>query len=229
MTLAESAATLVHRTRAVLLDFDGPICPVFAGYVAHEVAAAVSGVAAQRGVTLAPADPRDPISVFRATAGLSNEIISAVGDALVYEEHEALSRTSPISGVRDVIAQLDKEGHVIAVVTNNGAGPVTDFLIDHDLAAFIDAVIGRDPTQPEQLKPSPVLVERALVALKVEPSQAVFIGDSVSDVEAGRAAGVAVVGFANKPGKYERLRLAGAHAVITDMSVLMSHPAREVS
>ena len=160
--------------------------------------------------------------------GLTREIISAVQDVLVYEERKALSRTGPIAGVRDVIAQLDKEGHVIAVVTNNGAKPVTDFLIEHHLVAFVDAVIGRDPTRPEQLKPSPVLVERALAVLEVEPSHAVFIGDSISDVEAGRAAGVAVVGFANKPGKYERLRLAGADAIITDMSLLMSHPAREV-
>lgn len=229
MTLANVAAKLVHQARAVLLDFDGPICPVFAGYVAHEVATAVSRVAAARGVTLTPADPHDPISVFRATAGLNEEIIGAVQDALVYEEREALSRTSPIPGVWDVIAQLDKEGHVIAVVTNNGAEPVTDFLVKHGLADFVDAIIGRDPTRPEQLKPSPVLVERALADLDVEAPGAVFVGDSISDVEAGRAAGVPVIGFANKPGKYERLRLAGAHTIITNMSALTSQPGRGAS
>lgn len=229
MTLANAAAALVHQARAVLLDFDGPICPVFAGYAAHEVATAVSRVAAARGVTLKPADPLDPISAFRATAGLSGEIISAVQDALVYEEREALSRTAPIPGVRAVIAQLHKEGHVIAVVTNNGAEPVTDFLARHDLAAVIDAVIGRDPTRPDQLKPSPVLVERALAAVGVEPNAAVFVGDSISDVEAGRGAGVDVVGFANKPGKYERLRLAGARAIITNMTALTAHHAQGIS
>ena len=41
-----------------------------------------------------------------------------------------------------------------------------------------------------------------------------FVGDSVSDVEAASAA---CVGYANKPGKYERLAAAGASLVVDDI------------
>jgi phosphoglycolate phosphatase-like HAD superfamily hydrolase len=44
------------------------------------------------------------------------------------------------------------------------------------------------------------------------------VGDSVTDIEAGRAAGVATVGYANKPGK--DVDLAGADAVVTAMAEL---------
>jgi len=46
----------------------------------------------------------------------------------------------------------------------------------------------------------------------------VFIGDIPSDVGAGHAARVPVVGYANKPGKAERL--AKADAIITSMADL---------
>lgn len=39
----------------------------------------------------------------------------------------------------------------------------------------------------------------------------------VTDVEAARAADVPVVGYANKPGKADRLQDAGADAIATDM------------
>ncbi len=44
-----------------------------------------------------------------------------------------------------------------------------------------------------------------------------FIGDSETDVLAGLVGGVAVIGYANKPGKAETLSQAGARAVVTDL------------
>ncbi len=45
-----------------------------------------------------------------------------------------------------------------------------------------------------------------------------FIGDTVTDVLAGLLGGVAVIGYANKPGKAEALNQAGARAVVTDLA-----------
>jgi beta-phosphoglucomutase-like phosphatase (HAD superfamily) len=44
-----------------------------------------------------------------------------------------------------------------------------------------------------------------------------FVGDSTSDVFAGRLAGMPVIGYANRPGKAELLRQAGADAVTTGL------------
>jgi phosphoglycolate phosphatase len=54
-----------------------------------------------------------------------------------------------------------------------------------------------------------------------------MVGDSTTDVHAARAAGVRAIGYANKPGKRERLARAGADAIVTDMASLVSAlPAR---
>ena len=47
-------------------------------------------------------------------------------------------------------------------------------------------------------------------ALNAQPLHCTLVGDSVSDIVAARRAGVASVGYANKPGKHEKLRDAGA-------------------
>jgi phosphoglycolate phosphatase len=53
-----------------------------------------------------------------------------------------------------------------------------------------------------------------------QPASAVFIGDSVTDIEAGQAASTPTIGYANKPGKHQRLTAAGADAVIDTMRSL---------
>lgn len=227
MTSPETAADLIARARVVLLDFDGPICAVFAGYRAHEVAAQIMKHAANAGIVLRPADPDDPISVFKATTGMDPDAIAAVQDALVAEESKALSRTAPHPGIPELVHQLRAAGHRLVVVTNNGADPVSEFIEHHDLAHDLDAVVGRDPHRPELLKPAPESITRALVLLGVPAEAAVFVGDSITDVLAGHAAGVPVIGYANKPGKDQRLRDAGADAIITAMGDLV--PARRLT
>jgi beta-phosphoglucomutase-like phosphatase (HAD superfamily) len=46
----------------------------------------------------------------------------------------------------------------------------------------------------------------------------VFIGDTETDVLAGLLGAVAVIGYANNPGKAETLSRTGARAVVTDLA-----------
>ena len=48
----------------------------------------------------------------------------------------------------------------------------------------------------------------------------IFIGDAARDVQAGKAADVATIGYANKPGKEAALAAAGAVAVTDSMSAI---------
>ncbi|MGS2613651.1 HAD family hydrolase [Micromonospora sp. LZ34] len=63
------------------------------------------------------------------------------------------------------------------------------------------------------MTPNPVPVRRAGLAVDAAPGRCVLIGDSTSDIEGGRAAGVRTIGFANKPGKRNHLARAGADAI----------------
>ncbi|MGL4743936.1 MAG: HAD family hydrolase, partial [Dermatophilaceae bacterium] len=58
------------------------------------------------------------------------------------------------------------------------------------------------------------LLDAVVTALDTERSQTVFIGDAVTDVRAGRAAGIPVIGLAKHQARRSDLLAAGPHAVI---------------
>ncbi len=78
-------------------------------------------------------------------------------------------------------------------------------------------MLGRDH-DPAKMKPSPYRVRIAVMSLEADPRECVFVGDSSTDVIAGRLAGVPVIGYANKPGKDGTLNRAQADAVTTDLA-----------
>jgi len=62
---------------------------------------------------------------------------------------------------------------------------IVDGLQARDLFQHIEA-----PRDTTELKPEPVMLERALEVLGAGPSQTVMIGDSTNDVRAAQAAGI---------------------------------------
>jgi len=70
--------------------------------------------------------------------------------------------------------------------------------------------VGRPYAEPQRMKPNPESVLRAVRQLNGRPGECVLVGDSVTDIEAARRAGVRSIGFANKPSKYLMLLEAGA-------------------
>jgi phosphoglycolate phosphatase-like HAD superfamily hydrolase len=83
--------------------------------------------------------------------------------------------------------------------------------------------VGRAKGEPHLMKPNPFALSHALKVLRTQSQDAVFIGDSVSDVQAGRAAGIPIIGYANKPAKPRLLAAALADVIITSMDDLISH------
>lgn len=67
------------------------------------------------------------------------------------------------------------------------------------------------------MKPSPYPLLEAASRLGKTPGRTVLIGDSVTDIEAARAAATRSIGFANKPAKETSLADAGADEVVLNM------------
>ncbi|MBK5187110.1 MAG: HAD-IA family hydrolase [Gemmatimonadaceae bacterium] len=94
-------------------------------------------------------------------------------------------------GVGETLALLKSQKHPMALVTsksNDLAHRALDWL---HLADYVDSVVGMDST--EHHKPHPAPIFHALEALQAFPSDALFLGDSPHDIEAGNAAGVTTV------------------------------------
>lgn len=74
---------------------------------------------------------------------------------------------------------------------------------------------GRAYAAPSKMKPSPEPILAAARALGVDPAVCMLVGDSLSDIEGARAAGVRVIAYANRPAKVDALK--AADAVVTTM------------
>ncbi|CAN5908897.1 HAD family hydrolase [soil metagenome] len=87
---------------------------------------------------------------------------------------------------------------------------------------FGSAVFSAD--QVDRGKPAPDLFLFAATSMGVEPADCVVVEDSVHGVRAGRAAGMAVIGFTGgghcPDGYADVLTAAGAHTVIGDFAAL---------
>ena len=88
------------------------------------------------------------------------------------------------NGLGQVLREL-AENHVLAVVTGNTEGNVRTFLKEHGLEGCFQAVYGVD--MPGSKAEKILMAKRPFVA----KGETVFmVGDSVSDIQAARAAGV---------------------------------------
>lgn len=103
--------------------------------------------------------------------------------------HDRLIRC--YDGVADTMERLRIGGHPIAIVTSKSDALAQRGLAHVGIDRFIDVVVGCDSTARHKPDPEPVL--HALDRLGYAPHEAVFIGDSVHDMNAGNAAGVATV------------------------------------
>lgn len=222
MTTPHNLGDVLAGVRHLLLDFDGPICSIFGGLAAPSVADHLRGILTRRGITT-PAevtDSRDPFDILRFTAGIELELAEAIEAELRQMERRATRSAIPTLHADQVINACRHSGRTVSVVSNNSRAAVGDYLAQHDLASRFDCVIGRSEPDPALLKPDPHLVKQAIVQLDAEPAECVLVGDSVSDIQAAHRAGIMSIGYANKPGKAQRLSDAGAGTVITAMADL---------
>lgn len=104
-----------------------------------------------------------------------------------YEKNIDLVRIYP--GVREVLDSLDKR---LGLVTGTPSSATHKILVHFGLEKYFDAVVsGNDVDEP---KPSPEPILRACEILNTKPKNAIFIGDTRTDVRASRAAGILIIG-----------------------------------
>jgi len=222
MSLESLSATLASTTH-VLLDFDGPVCSIFAGLPAPSVAARLCDVISNdHGGDLPPDEPRftDPLEVLR----WADEHLSWIAYFVDYElrdaEVEAANIAEPTPGAAEFLRACKAAGRPVAIVSNNSAPAIEAYLARTGVRDLVAHVEGRPALEPALMKPDPYLPLRAVAALGTTPATCMFVGDSTSDVQAALAIRSTPVGYANKPAKHARLADAGAVALVDSMHQL---------
>ncbi|MDZ7801256.1 MAG: HAD-IA family hydrolase [Trueperaceae bacterium] len=198
------AAGRTAQRRAIVFDLDGTLIDSLPDIVASfQDAFDACGVRAPDEGAVRALIGR-PLEEMYGTFSTDPAEVAALSAAYrrIYPRRFA-ERTRPFPGVPEVLAALRGRGWLLAVATTKRTEMATRLVAALGMEAQLDHVQGTDGFPH---KPAPDVVQRALAVLGAEGAW--MVGDTVSDLEAGRAAGLRTFGVTW--GTQARARLAEA-------------------
>lgn len=200
-TLVDSAAAIVAAMRAAFRahGHEPPPAPAVHRVIGLHLPEAV---AALLPMPEGGGGAVDPAAVAAVAAAYRTAFVRLDGDP---ERASAL-----FEGIETVLADLEAEGHLLAVATGKGRRGLDRVLRRHDLLPRFAAT--RTPDESPG-KPHPGMVLDLLDATGVAATDAVVVGDSHFDMAMARNAGVAAIGVAWGTCGAAELLAAGASAV----------------
>ena len=153
-------------------------------------------------------------------AGLENERKEypkevVAGRFLEYYSEHLLDNTRAYPHVKETLSKLPD--YKKAVVSNKREAYSKEILNGLGLLEYFDAVLGSDSVREK--KPSPVPILYLLEKFNLSRDEAIITGDSNYDVEAGKAAGIRVIGVTYGFRSIEFLK--GADIIIDDFDELL--------
>ncbi|MEV0642727.1 HAD family hydrolase [Streptomyces sp. NPDC050619] len=223
----EALRALITRARVVLWDFDGPICRLFAGHsaeqVAHDLVDWLEGRGLRGLLTEAERKALDPHIVLRAVdlRHPGSDLVDELEERLTQEELRAAPSAMPTPYADPLIRTWQAVGSRLAIATNNSPRVVRTYLASRGLTScFAPHIYGRTQ-ELSRLKPDPQCLNRALNAMGSAPSSALMIGDTPSDLLAANEAGVPFLGYARNEHKEKLLRDAGATVTVASLEPVL--------
>ena len=120
-----------------------------------------------------------------------------------YDE-SGFPNTVPYPGVQDWLQSLKAAGAKLYIVTNKRHAPTQGIVRKFGWEALFDGVWSFDSFPGVKYK-KPDLLARLLADLGVDPADAVMVGDTKGDIDAGRANGMRTVGVTWGYGTREEL------------------------
>lgn len=105
-----------------------------------------------------------------------------------YNESRHDDTVTIFEGVKELLAELHKQGFILALVTSKRRKVALMGLDLFDIKKYFRAFVALEDT--ELHKPNPAPVVKALELLGAQPDDAIMVGDSVFDIHSAHGAGV---------------------------------------
>lgn len=127
----------------------------------------------------------------------------------------------PLPGARELLEAIVGQGWRVVLATSAGEEELSLLRRALDAEDLLSEVTSS--ADAEQGKPDPDIVTSALDGIRAEPAQAIFLGDTVWDVQAGRRAGVPTAAVLSGGIAREALEHAGAAAIYAGPLEVRAH------
>jgi phosphoglycolate phosphatase len=219
----ERLARVLAETWPILLDFDGPVTPLYVGgrneRLSDRMRAALIGADIRLPEDIS--STVDPLAFLRWTAlHVPAPLADAVERLCTAGEVELAEEAQPTPGAHELLVACEQAGRPVVVVSNNAPETIDAYLNRFGLQQMVAGIVGRSHGHPELMKPHPDAIERALRLLRQPASSCAFVGDSVSDIQVSHLTGVRSIGFAKHPRRGKELLAAEADALVVTIQEL---------
>ena len=134
---------------------------------------------------------------------------------------EAASLVRPLPGARELLEAIAELGWRSVLATSAGEKELAVLRDALDAEDLIDEVTSS--SDAEEAKPDPDIVATALGRINAQPDEAIFLGDTVWDVQAARRAGVPCAAVLSGGISREALEHAGAAAIYAGPLEVRAH------
>jgi phosphoglycolate phosphatase len=184
-----------HDASLVLFDLDGTLADT-----APDLAATANAMRVVRGLEALPFDDLRPLASHGARGligralgvGPQDEIFEDLRQEFFARYEAALCvHTRLFDGIEALLSALENEERRWGIVTNKIARFTAPLVRALDLDRRAACVVSGDTTGHAKPHPAPLL--HAAAAARRPVADAIYVGDDLRDVEAGRAAGMATV------------------------------------
>jgi phosphoglycolate phosphatase len=215
---------LLDSSEGVLLDFDGPVCKLFAGYPAAVIADELRDYLITMGADLDDSvkGTSDPLALLRWTALQEPALLEPLEQREVVAECSAAETATLTEHAYEVIILAVESGRPVAIVSNNSRAAIERFLDLNGLSSEVTSIVSRVFGRPDLMKPSVEPVIKAAGSLNLLAKACVLVGDSVADMAAARNAGSRCIGYAKNSVRAGELNAEGADVVIYSMGAVVA-------
>lgn len=136
----------------------------------------------------------------------------------LYKEYQDRN-SHPFMGLKEVLQEAKDKGILLFVCTNK-PDELANIIIPKEFGVgFFDEVYGQRGNEP--VKPDPHIVEYFLKTRGIEKKEAIFVGDSLPDLQTARNAGIKVAMCTYGYGKYSDEFLAQCDYIINEPEDLL--------
>ena len=211
------------ETKVIIFDFDGTLCDTRSNIiVAFRATMERLGLemrdeatcGATIGLTL-----RDGFKSMYPTlddASIDN-CVDTYRQIFAERREELMPELFP--GVKATLEELHKRGHRMTIASSRLTDSLLLFMRHHAIDHYFEYVVGSDSVTNHKPHPEPAI--KTLAELKIEPSEAIMVGDMPVDISMAHNASIRAVGVSFGNATHEELAEAKADWIIDDIAKLL--------
>lgn len=174
-------------------------------------------------------EPELPADRIKARIGIpieqTFELYGSKDPLAMRDEFRRLSRQGAMAnrsfllpGIRSTIPALAARGFRLAVASTKSYAEIKTILEKLKLSSYFEEIAGSDDV--ESAKPAPDSLLLLLERMRLDPDQAVYVGDHVVDIQAARAAGMPVIAVRGGPVSEQELKREDPDTILDNVSAI---------